>query len=56
MTGNLSTGEPFIKISTAYEGTDEYITSIITHELGHTFGLGYYVTDHDELKRMESRG
>lgn len=56
MTNKLTTGESFIEISTAYEGTDEHITSIITHELGHTFGLGHYVTNNEELKKEWNQG
>ena len=48
-TGGLVSGHILIEISTSNGLSQEQLISTTTHELGHAFGLGHYITNEDEL-------
>ena len=48
-TSDLASGHKLIEISTSNGLSQEQLISTTTHELGHAFGLGHYITDEDEL-------
>ena len=48
-TSNLASGHKLIEISTSNGLSQEQLISTTTHELGHAFGLGHYITNEDEL-------
>ena len=48
-TGRILSGHTVIEISTSNGLSKEQLISTTTHELGHAFGLGHYITNEDEL-------
>ena len=56
MTWELVSGEPLIEISTYRELSQTQFVSTITHELGHAFGLGEYITNEPELIEKWDQG
>ena len=48
-TLTTTSGHTVIQISTSNGLSQEQLISTTTHELGHAFGLGHYITNEDEL-------
>ena len=48
-TLTTTSGHTVIQISTSNGLSNEQLISTTTHELGHAFGLGHYITNEDEL-------
>ena len=48
-TSDLASGHKLIEISISNGLSHEQLISTTTHELGHAFGLGHYITDEEEL-------
>lgn len=44
-----STGQTLIEIYNISELSNAELISVVSHELGHSFGLGHYTTDQNEL-------
>ena len=55
-TGRLVTGHTVIEISTSNGLSQEQLVSTTTHEIGHAFRLGHYITNEDELLQQWDQG